>query len=54
MSSIVGYTDLLEANGHNVTRVVTSSTPDTAYLNKLRRLDFWEGLEDKYVTPKKC
>jgi hypothetical protein len=28
--------------------------PDNAYLNKLRRLDFWEGLEEKYVTTKKC
>jgi methylisocitrate lyase len=28
--------------------------PDIAYLNKLRRLDFWEGLEKKYVNTKKC
>jgi methylisocitrate lyase len=28
--------------------------PDNAYLNKLRRLDFWEGLEAKYVSGKKC
>ncbi|MGE4182595.1 MAG: Ig-like domain-containing protein, partial [Limisphaerales bacterium] len=29
----VAYTDLLTANGHKVTRVVTSGTPDTALLN---------------------
>jgi len=28
--------------------------PADAYLNKLRRLDFWQGLEKKYVTTKKC
>jgi methylisocitrate lyase len=28
--------------------------PDDAYLNKLRRLDFWQGLEKKYVVDKKC
>ena len=28
-----GYTQLLEANGHSVTRIVTSATPDTALLN---------------------
>ena len=28
--------------------------PDNTYLNKLRRLDFWEGLEKKYVTSNKC
>jgi hypothetical protein len=28
-----GYTDLLEANGYNVTRYVTTATPDTALLN---------------------
>lgn len=29
----VGYTQLLKANGHTVTRVVTSGTPDVALLN---------------------
>lgn len=29
----VAYTDLLKANGHNVTRVLTSGTPDAALLN---------------------
>jgi hypothetical protein len=29
----IGYTDLLRANGHNVTRIVTSGTPNTALLN---------------------
>ncbi len=29
----VGYTQLLAANGHTVTRVLTSATPDTALLN---------------------
>jgi len=29
----VGYTDLLAANGYQVTRIVTSGTPDTALLN---------------------
>ncbi len=29
----VAYTDLLTANGHNLTRIVTSGTPDTALLN---------------------
>jgi hypothetical protein len=29
----VGYTDLLAANGHQVTRVVTSGTPDATFLN---------------------
>lgn len=29
----VGYTQLLEANGHTVTRVVTSGNPDVDYLN---------------------
>jgi methylisocitrate lyase len=28
--------------------------PADAYLNKLRRLDFWQGLEKKYVTTKNC
>jgi len=28
--------------------------PKAEYLNKLRRLDFWEGLEKKYVTKKEC
>ena len=28
--------------------------PADAYLNKLRRLDFWQGLEKKYVTIKNC
>ena len=28
--------------------------PADAYLNKLRRLDFWQGLEKKYVTKKNC
>ena len=32
-ASDVAYTDLLKANGHNVTRVVTSGTPDKALLN---------------------
>ena len=31
-----------------------SGMPESNYLNKLRRLDFWEGLEKKYVTPNKC
>lgn len=30
----VAYTDLLEANGHKVTRIVTSGTPDVERLNK--------------------
>jgi hypothetical protein len=29
----VAYTDLLKTNGHDVTRIVTSGTPDTALLN---------------------
>jgi len=29
----IGYTDLLKANGYNVTRVVTSQNPDVEYLN---------------------
>jgi len=29
----VGYTQLLEANGHNVTRIVSSATPDPSVLN---------------------
>lgn len=29
----IGYTQLLEANGHTVTRVVTSGNPDVDYLN---------------------
>ena len=28
--------------------------PEASYLNNLRRLDFWEGLEKKYVTKKEC
>jgi hypothetical protein len=28
--------------------------PGSNYLNKLRRLDFWQGLEKKYVTTKNC
>jgi 2,3-dimethylmalate lyase len=28
--------------------------PADTYLNKLRRLDFWQGLEKKYVTTAKC
>jgi hypothetical protein len=30
----IGYTDLLKGNGHQVTRIVTSGTPDAASLNK--------------------
>jgi hypothetical protein len=30
----VGYTDLLQAAGHNVTRIVTSGTPNASALNK--------------------
>lgn len=30
----IGYTALLKANGHNVTRVLSSGTPDVAALNK--------------------
>jgi hypothetical protein len=29
----IGYTDLLKANGYDVTRVLTSQTPDVEYLN---------------------
>ncbi len=29
----VGYTDLLTANGHNVTRYLTTGAPDTSFLN---------------------
>lgn len=29
----IGYTDLLKANGHDVTRIVTSSSPDVGLLN---------------------
>ena len=28
--------------------------PSSDYLNKLRRLDFWQGLEKKYVTKNNC
>lgn len=33
MAPDIGYTDLLAAHGHTVTRVVTSATPDAATLN---------------------
>ena len=33
MAPDVGYTELLRANGHEVTRIVTSATPDAAVLN---------------------
>jgi len=29
----VGYTQLLQANGHNVTRIITSASPDPSVLN---------------------
>jgi hypothetical protein len=33
MAPDVGYTQLLEANGHNVTRYLTTGTPDAGFLN---------------------
>ena len=50
---LIGMYKGLYENGSTKSFFLEDMPADT-YLNKLRRLDFWQGLENKYVTAEKC